>query len=138
CSFAGSTPPKAGEQDMSQRARDLLRELKLERRTALLPALQEQVWIRAMPAALSELPVGASRFGGPPDLPDGVEWPVGPGDQPIPFVFQLDLSDIAGSAAAERLPGGMLAFFVSHNTPARGTPFDRIQAPVACAVLHAA
>ena len=58
-----------------------------------------------------EFPVGASRFGGDPDLAPGMEWPksdVGP----IPFVAQVNLSELPASPRRELLPQtGMLYFF---------------------------
>ncbi|MFA6115305.1 MAG: DUF1963 domain-containing protein [Sphingomonas sp.] len=58
-------------------------------------------------------PVGATRFGGLPDLPPDMPWP-DVGGNPLRFYAQIDLSDLAGTVIADRLPGsGLLSFFVS-------------------------
>lgn len=55
--------------------------------------------------------LGASRFGGLPDLPMGVRWPRG-GGRPLALLLQLDLRDLAGIAGMHLLPtGGLLSFF---------------------------
>lgn len=55
--------------------------------------------------------VGASRFGGLPDLPRGVPWPA-VDDVTLAFVGQIDLQDLAGFEGAEMLPSrGLLSFF---------------------------
>jgi uncharacterized protein YwqG len=62
-------------------------------------------------AALDALPIGASRFGGLPDLPAGTPWPDRDG-VPMEFVAQLRLADVAPLDPLARLPGGgSLAFF---------------------------
>ena len=64
--------------------------------------------------AMHNLPLGASRFGGIPDLPPGCEWPVREG-VPMEFVAQIRLADVAGLDPLERLPAtGSLLFF--YNT----------------------
>jgi hypothetical protein len=60
----------------------------------------------------SQGPLGATRLGGRPDLPRETAWPLGPFQRPIPFVAQVDLSDVAPFDAAGLLPrGGLLSFF---------------------------
>lgn len=55
--------------------------------------------------------IGASRIGGAPDLPPGVEWPRIEG-APLAFLAQIDLAELRGMAGAEDLPdSGLLAFF---------------------------
>lgn len=56
-------------------------------------------------------PLGVSRLGGDPDLPPDVEWPRWR-DVPIPFVAQIDLSELPSIAGRELLPeSGRLYFF---------------------------
>jgi hypothetical protein len=56
-------------------------------------------------------PLGASRFGGQPDLPGGVAWPACDAG-PIPFVAQVNLSELPSSPGRELLPErGILYFF---------------------------
>lgn len=55
--------------------------------------------------------VGCTRFGGEPDLPPSVEWPMNEG-RPMTFAAQIDLDELAEFAAARELPrGGLLSFF---------------------------
>lgn len=70
--------------------------------------------VASMDAALAALPLGASRFGGVPDLPPGVEWPDRDG-VPMEFVAQLRLADLAGLDPDRRLPerGSLLFFYNS-------------------------
>lgn len=61
--------------------------------------------------AMAKLSLGASRFGGIPDLPPGVAWP-SRDDVPMEFVAQIRLSEIAAHDAENTLPhDGSLLFF---------------------------
>lgn len=56
-------------------------------------------------------PVGATRFGGEPDLPPDVSWPQHDG-QPMTFAARIDLDALQGLPAARELPAtGLLSFF---------------------------
>lgn len=91
--------------------------------------------LAAYERALAALPIGASRFGGVPDLPPGVEWPERDG-VPMEFLAQLRLADLpsddrdpraergggrsplegaAGGDEGDRLPreGSLLVFYNS-------------------------
>ena len=93
------------------------------RTTARFPSLE---------AALASLPLGASRFGGVPDLPPGVEWP-SRDDVPMEFVAQLRLADAAGLDPLGRLPTtGHLWFFYN----SQWLTFDQDQDHACCAVLY--
>jgi uncharacterized protein YwqG len=60
------------------------------------------------------IPIGASKFGGNPDLPADVEWPHYKG-APLSFLCQIELSSAAKNPIAERLPSeGLLSFFCNH------------------------
>ncbi|MBK9035495.1 MAG: DUF1963 domain-containing protein [Myxococcales bacterium] len=62
-------------------------------------------------AAMAALPLGASRFGGIPDLPPGAAWPERDG-VPMEFIAQFRLDELAGLDPQGRLPaGGALLFF---------------------------
>ncbi|MEZ5993549.1 MAG: YwqG family protein [Planctomycetota bacterium] len=62
-----------------------------------------------------DIPVGATQFGGNPDLPVGVEWPslsAELGGKPLSFIAQLDLAEIAAVAPSLPVPKtGHLSFF---------------------------
>ena len=58
----------------------------------------------------AHMPIGASKFGGAPDLPPGTRWPQGE-ELPLSFLLQLDLADAAALPAARDLPlDGQLSF----------------------------
>lgn len=68
-------------------------------------------------------PVGATRFGGEPDLPPEIPWPMFEGE-PMTFAAQLDLDALRRFPAARELPPtGLLSFFYAFDdhpsTPSR-------------------
>jgi len=80
--------------------------------------------IAEMVAAEDELPVGASKLGGRPDLPDGVDWPETDDAWPHSLVAQIDLATVR---SPELPPDGLLSFFRDPDQQAmegRG-PHDR-------------
>lgn len=63
------------------------------------------------PTNESSLDIGISRFGGSPDLPETIRWPIWR-EYFVPFWCQLNLSDIAAFDVEGVLPkSGMLYFF---------------------------
>ncbi len=62
------------------------------------------VWIRSCPAR--RFPVGASRFGGRPDLPDGYPWPQLNGI-PMAFLAQLRLDELRAALPSDAPPVGL-------------------------------
>ncbi len=89
---------------------------------------QDPAAIAAMDAAMATLPLGASRFGGLPDLPPGAAWPERDG-VPMEFVAQFRLADLPPSELPRT---GSLLFF--YNSQWQTTDWAE-GAPV-CAVLH--
>jgi uncharacterized protein YwqG len=107
--------------------------------------------------SLEDLPIGASRIGGVPDLPDGFSWPswsgsrtafIPPGlatrreefhDKELHFIAQLNLQDIHGFSACDKLPPqGTLYFFYDCDVQPWGfTPADQQGARVVFAESHA-
>jgi uncharacterized protein (TIGR02996 family) len=84
------------------------------------PALR----MRKAPADESQIPIGASKIGGLPDLPRRFRWPpggdcratyaydTGGTDRLAGFLAQLNLAEIAGTQAARDLPEvGVISFF---------------------------
>lgn len=60
---------------------------------------------------LDDLPLGASRIGGVPDLPPGVDWPMR-GHWPLSFIAQINLAESHPFDTEQRLPArGMLYLF---------------------------
>ncbi len=55
---------------------------------------------------------GYSKLGGCPDVPPDFEWPKNHDGQPLSFIVQINLADVAKLDTAERLPNyGVLSFF---------------------------
>ena len=76
-------------------------------RDALLTHARPEV---ALTLAPDDVPVGASKIGGAPDLPDDASWPVDRDARPLSFVAQLDLASLP--AVDDDLPReGTLSFF---------------------------
>lgn len=69
--------------------------------------------LKLMPARTkSDVPVGATKFGGKPDLNETTEWPEFDGKLQI-FLGQFRLDDLRETQAGRLLPGsGLLSFFV--------------------------
>jgi hypothetical protein len=77
----------------------------------LIPLLRPAIGISSIPAPANSIPIGASKFGGAPDLPAGVPWP---SENGIPFhlIAQINLAEIAPFDLENRLPDhGLLSFF---------------------------
>jgi uncharacterized protein YwqG len=72
------------------------------------------------------LPVGASRFGGLPDLPSDVTWPTY-NESPLSFLLQLNLEELSEYSCCAALPSsGVLSFFYDVENMAWGyDPNDR-------------
>ncbi|MBA3501653.1 MAG: YwqG family protein [Myxococcota bacterium] len=88
----------------------------------------ESVLFRGVKTPLDKIEVGASRIAGPPDLPIGVLWPVGPDrERLLPMVLQLRLADVPRT----RLPrAGTLYFFGAQVAGYRGDEIDEIPAAI--------
>lgn len=79
-------------------------------RAVLLTHARPEIELALAPADTDALPLGASRVGGAPDLPDEVPWPADRAGRPLSFVAQLDLAALP--AVDDDLPReGLLAFF---------------------------
>jgi hypothetical protein len=77
------------------------------------------VRIESRRVRLEELTVGASRFGGSPDLPEDFEWPENRHGEPLAFLAQLDLRKAAGRSPLPELPndGWLLIFYDLNKGP---------------------
>ena len=77
----------------------------------LAAMIRDTVLVRTSPPVEGDLPVGASRLGGAPDLPQGFPWPNGK-DSPLSFLAQIGLAEAVPHDAEGVLPrSGMLYFF---------------------------
>lgn len=77
----------------------------------LEPMLRSAVGLDPVPTSMDQLPLGASRFAGSPDLPPGFEWPM-MDDAPQTFLAQINLADTAALDDSGLLPkSGWLYFF---------------------------
>jgi uncharacterized protein (TIGR02996 family) len=77
----------------------------------ILALARPAIAYKTVKAAERTIPVGASKFGGRPDLPDATEWPRFE-DQPLSFLGQFNLADLRPSPVARELPGaGVLSAF---------------------------
>lgn len=82
--------------------------LSLEARTRVERALVPMLLGLYEPADEQDIAIGASKFGGCPDLPEGMAWPSS-GDHPTWFLAQVDLSALPSTG---KLPTtGLLSFF---------------------------
>jgi uncharacterized protein YwqG len=87
----------------------------------------------AFEAAMEQLAIGASRFGGVPDLPPGVAWPERDG-VPMELIAQIRLADVAAAGGDARLPArGSLLFF--YNSQWSSSDMER-EAPCCAVVFH--
>jgi len=84
---------------------------------SLFAFIRPMVTLTAEPFAEEMIAVGASKFGGNPDLPDGFEWPACP-QGPLGFLMQLRVRDLHGTIVGDRwkLPkDGLISIFVYQN-----------------------
>lgn len=78
---------------------------------ALMAGGQPALRLHAERVSLDDLALGASRLGGVPDLPSGMDWPCN-GDWPLEMIAQINLADAAGCFNLPDLPAsGWLVFF---------------------------
>lgn len=97
-----------------------------DRYEALAEEERAAVWLRTEPVDDAAVPIGDSKLGGHPDLPEEADWPEHEG-RPMTFVAQVRLVDLAGLPDTDAFPAsGHLAFFVDERDP---------EMP-ACAVLY--
>ena len=122
---AAQRPSFAGPIPRDIRDRMLVEQARLMSEAASAAGLRPDVIDRSLPAvrvrsciAPSRMPVGASRFGGRPDLPAGYPWPQHQG-MPMAFLAQLRCEELSAALAAGDVPAdGLLVVFVAME------PFD--------------
>jgi hypothetical protein len=92
---------------------------------AIAALARPAVRVRLARAEEAEIPIGATRFGGSPDVPAGFRWPRREG-RPLTFMGQVECAAARGLAEndAELLPeDGLLSFF--YDAMAQPWGFDR-------------
>lgn len=119
---AGKKPPKVA--DAPKPWRELLGFPVFARaRDTVLVDMLDDVFAVARPAIEYRtrkepekgIPVGASKFGGRPDLPAGTKWPRFD-DRPLSFLGQINLTELAASPVARDLPtAGILSAFCVYD-----------------------
>src|SRR5262245_58194709 len=115
-----------------------------DRADELIAGLQPSIRIRAEKCTPNDLPLGASRLGGCPDLPPGMAWPywVGspwvkdpdglfaegpPREKPLHFLAQICLDELPSGAPRSLLPqrGALYFFYDCECAPWGFDPRDR-------------
>jgi hypothetical protein len=123
---AGETPQFTSEYDGSvpNPTDEYLTEIRASKPLAkhaktILELVRPHIRLTPRKGKVADNEIGATRLGGEPDLPEGMEWPIGPGfdgDAPMDFLAQINLDAVAGHAVDKRLPrDGVLAFFVAQS-----------------------
>lgn len=107
--MAFKKPKRPSEQVQKQQLVDQLSAAKLQQHAEVL--LAPTVWLD-LEATDDEFDLGATRFGGLPDLPAKTKWPTVE-KNPLFFVGQFDLASLSAFEAAKVLPSkGLLSFFL--------------------------
>jgi uncharacterized protein YwqG len=98
-----------------------LRRAGIAQADALARLAEPSIRIAARRTAADALPLGASRFGGAPDVPSGFAWPERDGS-PLAFLAQIDLSEL--QAPALPASGWLLFFYDAAGQPWGFDPKD--------------
>lgn len=117
-------------------AESIIKKADFSYKTELLEILFPSIRINAERCSISELPLGASRMGGVPDMPESMPWPVwnipedstyrlnsslSQGSVPLDLIAQINLRDLTGFIGAEDLPDrGWLYFFYATESQVWG------------------
>ncbi len=81
----------------------------------LIDLLRPSIAFRAKSVDDAQIPIGASKFGGAPDVPEGFEWPMWD-EEPLGFLAQINLEEVAAFDVEGLLPkSGLLLFFISFD-----------------------
>ncbi|WP_391558261.1 DUF1963 domain-containing protein, partial [Robertmurraya sp.] len=75
------------------------------------PLIRQSVRINTINTDEDLIPIGASKIGGRPDLPPHLEWPESVDLGPIPFIGQINLSELPAEAYPTLPNEGILYFF---------------------------
>ncbi len=98
-----------------------LRMSSLPYRDELVELVRPAVFLHSCTVSSRDLPVGASRLGGLPDLPSECVWPSWQG-KPLSFIAQINLSELPEFSERSLLPqSGYLFFFYDSERSTSGT-----------------
>ena len=93
----------------------------------LISLLRPAIALTATRSDDAQIPLGASKFGGAPDVPLEFEWPMW-NEKPLGFLAQINLEEVALFDVEGVLPkSGLLLFFLSldEQNPVWGEPEQR-------------
>jgi len=101
----------------------------------ILAAQKPSVRWLAKPLKKDDLPLGASKVGGSPDLPEGVDWPTG-GGRSLEHVASIDLATMPAIVGVPKLTGRLLFFVDEKNLFPEGDSdaSDEIKQPASALV----
>jgi uncharacterized protein YwqG len=99
-----------------------LRDANLEDVDALDALARPSIYIATAQTSLSNLPIGASRFGGNPDVPEPFDWPRHR-ERPLTFLGQIALAELCVPELPET--GWLLFFYDVAETPMGFDPLHR-------------
>jgi uncharacterized protein (TIGR02996 family) len=91
----------------------------------LLALARPALTVASAAAPEKSLPVGASKYGGRPDLPPGTKWPKFKG-APLAFLGQLNLAELRASPAVREMPAaGVLSVFAAYDLESGNDDFPK-------------
>ena len=108
-------------------AEDLIRQHAPARlQNAIIERLLPAIALAATATDDSDIAIGASKFGGAPDVAAGFEWPMW-NELPLSFMAQINLDELAPFDIEDKLPSsGLLLFFYCLNEEG-GWPWGELQ-----------
>lgn len=83
---------------------------------AILAKLEPVIELIPTRYEVQKMPVGQSRFGGQPDLPEGQEWPLYEG-KPMAFLAQINLAEYDSLWFPSGIPGRTILYYFSWIDP---------------------
>jgi uncharacterized protein YwqG/predicted DNA-binding protein (MmcQ/YjbR family) len=93
-------------------------------RKLILGLLKPAILLRTLPGSEDDIPLGATKIGGNPDLPATTAWPAYKDGKPLGFLAQLDLAAIAklGTPVPALPTEGLLSIFSAWGWRVNGYP----------------
>lgn len=95
-----------------------------DRADSILRLARPAITFKSSRTAEAKLPIGSSKFGGGPDLSPKMKWPTFR-DEPLTFLGQFNLADLATSLVCRELPkSGLLSLFSVYDEDEGNDDFD--------------